>query len=178
MTLDSTGSPKLQYRVTTRWKSIPGKTKSSKFPADIELTGLGPLSDALVGRKSWGSKVVQEERNTILGESGQARDYYESWKNVAKKAFVAALTELQTVEQDLFQEGSYYRWRDTHIIGELPVHDIDPQPEYDGLVRVVDAACNLVFSLSISHEPLPRYPRFSYLSFHTESCRTTSWEGN
>ncbi|KAE9362577.1 hypothetical protein N431DRAFT_299223, partial [Stipitochalara longipes BDJ] len=42
------------------------------FPAAVEVTGLGNISDALVGRLSWDSPVVQEEAKFWLTGNWQA----------------------------------------------------------------------------------------------------------
>lgn len=46
--------------------STPRQSFTSKFPANVALTNLGPLFDRLVERQTWQSLPVQWEKNVIL----------------------------------------------------------------------------------------------------------------
>ncbi|PMD28738.1 hypothetical protein L207DRAFT_389151, partial [Hyaloscypha variabilis F] len=51
------------------------------FPGAVEVTGLGNISDALVGRLAWDSPVVQEEAKFWLTANWQeVNNSYSSFK--------------------------------------------------------------------------------------------------
>ena len=42
-----------------RQLTTPGRSISSRFSASLELSGLGALSEVLVGKRSWGDQIIQ-----------------------------------------------------------------------------------------------------------------------
>jgi hypothetical protein len=84
--------------------SIPGR-----FPAAVELTDLGPLSGALVGRMSWDSPAVQEQRQLVLtGTKHQVQQFYTTWRKHARAQVLHCWKIVQERERLLYGERSYF----------------------------------------------------------------------
>lgn len=80
-----------------------------QFPAAIEISGLGPLSDALVARIKWNSPLVLLHRDKMLASSKE-----EMWKYVSDwraKAVIAAQEShrlVRRLEMAAYGKKSYY----------------------------------------------------------------------
>jgi hypothetical protein len=91
-----------------------------KFPAAVELSGLGALSDALVGRRQWTSPAVIKERNIILGNDREAFDaYVDAWRKNAVQRYKEAFKLVEAREREVFREKSFFMKREGH----------EPQPD-------------------------------------------------
>lgn len=91
-----------------------------KFPGAIQLTGLGPLSDALVGREEWNSMAVRRERNTVLGPVEEAERFIAGWRARALIAIILAFQDEKRGEREAFADNSYFRLRQQHGEEEFP----------------------------------------------------------
>ncbi|KAL2801931.1 hypothetical protein BJX63DRAFT_438336 [Aspergillus granulosus] len=78
------------------------------FPASVMLTGLGPVSDALVGRRRWDSIEVIEELNIIFGVDREAaRQHVTAWRKNAFKQATKALHYFFAIEEKIFRDKSF-----------------------------------------------------------------------
>jgi len=95
----------------TGWSSIYGTTPY-RFPAAVELDGIGALSSALVCRRSWASPSVLADRDLLLGSNIQdIRKYVEYWRKRAKRLFLRAFSQLENAKKRVFGEVSVGRFR-------------------------------------------------------------------
>jgi len=63
--------PKTPSRLANKYGKIP-----FAFPAATQLTGLGLISDALVGRIRWDNLAIIDEVEIILGDDQDVRTKY------------------------------------------------------------------------------------------------------
>lgn len=94
--------------------SAPGRPNSSRFPAAVELTDLGALSDVLVGRRTWTSPLAQDGRDEMLGNLVQAEKSYKLWQENAAAQVLQAFQDVKRAEQKLYGEYSFFTWQETH----------------------------------------------------------------
>lgn len=81
-----------------------------KFPAGVQLDGLGPISDALVGRMRWNDPEVQYEvRQLLKMDAGHIQEYLEAWRKNATQRFVAAWKKEQELEKFYFSDRAWGR---------------------------------------------------------------------
>jgi hypothetical protein len=80
-----------------------------RFPAAVELSGLGALSDALVCRRRWNSPAVLAERDAVLssGPKGLKR-FVTAWRKQATKAAQEAFAIVRQGEKAAFGDRSYF----------------------------------------------------------------------
>ena len=82
---------------------------SSRFPAAVELTGLGALSDALVCRRRWSSPAVIKERDMLLCSGKEAFWHtVNAWRERAVPAAKAAFELVWETEKAAFGDKSYF----------------------------------------------------------------------
>lgn len=110
---------------TSRKVDIP------RFPSAIELPSLGPLSDALVGQTSWNSPLVRTEQEMMLKDNKTAMLYYKNWIDNAAETFIKTFNALQDNERAIYQQNSYFKWREDNPTDEFPTLDADPDPKWD-----------------------------------------------
>jgi hypothetical protein len=81
----------------------------ARFPVEVSLEGLGPLSDALVGRLSWRDPRVVDARDKLLyGDGDQATKFMESWNELAVTACTEAFDRVKTREMEMFGNCSFF----------------------------------------------------------------------
>lgn len=130
-----------------------------RFPAAVELAGLGALPDALVCRRRWDSPQVLQERNVILGtDRSHTEEYVRAWQSRAERLAVEAFKAVEEAERAAFGSRSYFNRVErsrfladmragtlnndeapdnaTGTWGDVPVQ---PQAEAPGGVQVRDA---------------------------------------
>ena len=112
----------------------PGHGTTSRFPAAVELTGLCALSNALIGRRTWDSPEVQEERDEILGSRARAEAFYMQWQLKVAEQVPKAFEAMKRAERRIFGEYSFFAWRETHLEA-YPPENPDPPPEWDPLTH-------------------------------------------
>ncbi|ESZ98114.1 hypothetical protein SBOR_1493 [Sclerotinia borealis F-4128] len=80
-----------------------------KFPAAVEISGLGHLSNALVCARRWDSLAVLHDRDILLlGPREIADEYIKNWRATAVIAAVDAFELMVQREKDVFGERSYF----------------------------------------------------------------------
>jgi hypothetical protein len=77
------------------------------FPASVSLTGLGPLSEALVGRQRWFASDVIDQRNQLFDPKHSQR-FIDDWRAVAAKKALEAFANAELIERHVFGDNSYY----------------------------------------------------------------------
>ena len=92
-----------------------------RFPAAVELTGLGPLSDALVCRRKWTSPAVLEERDRVLGPKEESRRAIAAWRVNTIRQVIIAFQSVKKAEMQAFGTRSYFRHRASQPTGLLPL---------------------------------------------------------
>lgn len=82
-----------------------------QFAGCVEIRGVSPIGDVLVGARGWESGPVLRERDAILGSSER-----KAWKVVAthrermKRAWREGFLEMVELEKEEFGEKSYFKW--------------------------------------------------------------------
>jgi hypothetical protein len=111
--------------LANRYGAIP-----YRFPAAVEVMGLGALSDALLCRRPWDSPAVLRERDTVLrGGRDAASEFVQRWRAKAVEAAVEADMIMQEAEIRCFGEKAYhYHWRRLKESG-IPIPDLPPDEE-------------------------------------------------
>jgi hypothetical protein len=105
--------------LANRYGAIP-----YRFPAAVELTGLGALSDALVGRRRWDSPQVLAERDVMLGPDRQAAQrYVNEWRVRATRQLLEAFRAVVAAEKAAFGGRSFFYRQDTSGSGCGPLED-------------------------------------------------------
>ena len=80
-----------------------------RFPAAVEVIGLGALSDALVCRRRWSSPDVLRERDVLLGPDREAAfAYLAKWRKRAEKLAVELFEVVRDAEMRAFGDKSYF----------------------------------------------------------------------
>jgi hypothetical protein len=111
--------------LANRYGAIP-----YKFPAAVEITGLGPLSDALVCRRRWDSALVLRDRDILLsGSREEAGKYVKAWREKAVAAAVEAFVLVVQKEKQAFGAKSYYFHLDRLERFGLAFPEVDPDEE-------------------------------------------------
>ncbi|KAJ5630033.1 hypothetical protein N7528_003690 [Penicillium herquei] len=91
------------------------------FPGLAQLTGLGPISDALVGRIKWTEWSVVSELETLFGESTlEAHEFIRRWRSRAARQFIEAFANVISAEKLAYREDSYFYLREHG----LPIPDV------------------------------------------------------
>lgn len=90
--------------LANRYGAIP-----YRFPAAVEIAGLGAISDALVCRRRWDSPMVKKERDVLLGsDRAQAHSHIEQWRARAAEVAAEAFEAVVAAEKLAFGEKSYF----------------------------------------------------------------------
>ena len=101
-----------------------------KFPAAVEVVGLGALSDALVCRRRWDSGLVLRDRDIMLsGDWEAATAYVRECRQRAEAAAVEAFEVLVRDEKRLFGEKSYFYHLERKQHLGIPIPTIEPDEE-------------------------------------------------
>lgn len=80
-----------------------------RFPAAAEISGLGPLSDALVARIRWDSPLALLHRDKMLLSSKEDMwNYVRAWRIKAVAAAIESHQIVRKLEMDAYGEKSYY----------------------------------------------------------------------
>jgi hypothetical protein len=111
--------------LANRYGAIP-----YKFPAAVEVAGLGALSDALVCRRRWDSALVLQDRDTLLnGTQEKAAAYVEGWRARAVAAAKEAFVLFIQTEKHVFGEKSYFFHLDRLQHQGIHFPEIEPDDE-------------------------------------------------
>lgn len=111
--------------LANRYGAIP-----YRFPAAVELTGLGALSDALVCRRRWTSAAVLRERDILLGaDRDAAAQFISQWRERAVIEIVAAFNLVRSAEARHFGEASffYHLHRQRELGVPIPILDSEEE---------------------------------------------------
>jgi len=99
-------------------------TPSYSFSVAVQLTGLGPISDALVGRVCWTNPtVISHLRDLLSGNDAVRNAYLHNWTIMARQAIKAQWKEVERIERSVFCEKSYFYCRGQKM---TPPHPDDP----------------------------------------------------
>lgn len=80
-----------------------------RFPAAVEITGLGAISDALVCRRRWDSVQVLRERGILLGNDMDAKlQYIRDWRSHAAEVAVDAFHAVREAEELAYGPKSFW----------------------------------------------------------------------
>lgn len=80
------------------------------FPAGVQLTGLGALSDALVCRQQWTSVHVYAEQHTMLGLEHDV--FVAQWRTQALITVLTAFQQVERAEMLTYGRKSFFRLRE------------------------------------------------------------------
>ena len=110
------------------------------FPASVPLAGLGPISDALIGRVRWDNPSVLKALATLFDQE-RCEDYLKQWERQAARCLKEAFTTVVSAEKNCFGVKSYFVNRDQGTLGQrYPDDDCevdlsraieDPTTQYD-----------------------------------------------
>ncbi len=96
------------------------------FPAAVPVTGLGPISDALVGRIRWDNPLVLQDLELLLGPLEQPRNQYiQEWIWKARVEIRLKMRIVEETERARFGDKSFFDCRDRRA--RAPTPD-DPPP--------------------------------------------------
>jgi hypothetical protein len=103
------------------------------FPPAGHLDGLGPISDALVGRISYDSYewCAEFAEFTALNTTYEDfRRYLNDWSHTAKSRLLKKYKAFESIERQAYGEKSWY-WRRDHNLLDTPIdddfsNDVDP----------------------------------------------------
>lgn len=80
------------------------------FPGVSHLTGLGDLSDALLGRIKWSEWSVITELNVLFGEDrAAAHRWVAKWRLRASRQFMEGFTRIVAAERSAYGSRSFFR---------------------------------------------------------------------
>ncbi|RDL34485.1 uncharacterized protein BP5553_07613 [Venustampulla echinocandica] len=114
--------------LANRYGAIP-----YRFPACVELAGLGAVSDALVCRRRWSSPAVVRERDVLLGKDrAAAHEFIRRWREHAIKAALEAFAAVREEEKRVFGEKSYYYYKERLELLGIPMPAVVPDPDVLG----------------------------------------------
>jgi hypothetical protein len=102
---DLTSGPRTPSGLANRYGDIP-----FAFSAAVPLTGLGQISDALVGRVKYDrATVVAEKAQFLKGTDEERRRYVKEWRQNALRAIMKAWSEVKKHEKICFGDKSYFK---------------------------------------------------------------------
>ncbi|KAJ5217659.1 uncharacterized protein N7469_011284 [Penicillium citrinum] len=79
------------------------------FPGTAQLTGLGAIADALVGRVKWSEWCVTVELDILFGEDRHAaHEWIKMWRRRATARFVEAFRSVISAEKAAYGEHSFF----------------------------------------------------------------------
>ena len=100
-----------------------------RFPAAVELRGLGALSDALVAQRAWDSPAVRREAAIMLDGSrsdAEVEAWVIAWRGRARERFLEAFELFEGAERQHFGGASFFQ----HMVGRSEP-DYSQRPEVD-----------------------------------------------
>lgn len=98
------------------------------FPGTAQLTGLGALSDALLGRIKWTEWSVYMELETLFGEDqAAAHQWISQWRKRASRQFVQAFQAVISAEKAAFGDRSFFYLKKAG----LPIPEVHLQYQKD-----------------------------------------------
>jgi hypothetical protein len=125
-TLLEDGTPVAEIVQCHRRMTVPEQPRSASggpgnvpvaFPPAIDLTDLGAISNAMVGRMDWDSPTVEEERRLILtGDKDSVISFYKSWRKRAIGRVRKCWELVQEREQKFYGAKSYFANRDREYV--------------------------------------------------------------
>jgi hypothetical protein len=120
------------------------------FPAALQVTGLGPISDALVGRTRWDDPRVATEASILLGADAIGRQLLlEDWEGKAAKMLKENMAFTRRHERKVYGEKSFYWRREQGLLDErVPDDDPDPDMEDEDSALDLDAPPELVMEFA------------------------------
>ncbi|KAJ5660870.1 uncharacterized protein N7484_000242 [Penicillium longicatenatum] len=84
------------------------------FPATAQMTGLGAISDALVGRVRWSSISVTSELDVLFGKDQAAGiKFIQDWRARAVLRYKQLFQEIVVAEKRIFGENSFFHLHET-----------------------------------------------------------------
>jgi hypothetical protein len=104
------------------------------FPAAVELTGLGALSDAPSAESSTTSQVPSMKKLLLFGTDEQVSKYISAWRQSAVDAVCEAFTIVESAEREFFGAKPFFNRLDEGHRSPLPDDDPDPAEPGSGLV--------------------------------------------
>ena len=99
---------------------VPGPSSSSSlhnlfeappylFLAAVQVTGLGPISDALVGRLWWNNSTVLQDLALLFGSNNNVQNnYIKIWQGEARQIIREKWVQVEYLERVAFQEKSFF----------------------------------------------------------------------
>jgi hypothetical protein len=109
-----------------------------RFPGTVVLTGLGALSDALVGRRRWDDPAVLRERDIVLGSDRKAANQFiVDWRKRALRLVVENMRDIMTAEQRAYDTRSYFYCKANGIPLADLIDDDPPPDEMDDDAEIV-----------------------------------------
>lgn len=88
----------------------PQEDNGYNFPGQVELMGLSPVSEALMGRRRWESPEVEHDRNAIQGPTGRRlNQWLDDWRSWAAAKAIEAFQLVKGAEKEAFGPNSYFR---------------------------------------------------------------------
>lgn len=87
--------------------TAPIPSPQVRFPSDVKLSDLNPLSDALVGTKRWDAWTVLQCRDKIL--SNNPSETLQEFQDTAGAAVISLFQHVKEAERVLFGNNSYFR---------------------------------------------------------------------
>jgi len=129
--------------LANRYGAIP-----YRFPAAVEINGLGALSDALVCRRRWDSPLVLRDRDLLLGnDRSKAVLYVRQWRALAEKVAIDAFEAVKEAEEEAFGEKSYFYHKRRLETRGIPFPEVEEdQEELDGDAVAQDRTVLLAFA--------------------------------
>jgi hypothetical protein len=110
--------------IPERPRGLAGGQAVSSFPPAVELTDLGPISNALVGRMDWDSPAVEEQRRLVLtGTKLAVQNFYKGWRGRAKTQVLRCWEIVQERERKFYGTKSYFVNRDQDSTIDLTADD-------------------------------------------------------
>ncbi|KAJ5658065.1 uncharacterized protein N7484_001714 [Penicillium longicatenatum] len=98
------------------------------FPGTAQLTGLGALSDALLGRIKWTEWSVFVDLEILFGEDRlAAHNWIKKWRRRASRQFVQAFQTIISAEKTAYGESSFFHLKKNG----LPIPDVHLQYQKD-----------------------------------------------
>jgi len=96
---------------------------SYSFSVVVQLTGLSPISDALVGRVCWTNPTVISHLCDLLSGNDAVRNaHLHNWIITAKQAIKTQWREVKCIERSVFSKKSFFYCQDQEL---KPPHSDD-----------------------------------------------------
>lgn len=122
---------------SSKWEDIAASNRDMKlapysFPATVQLTGLGAISDALLGRIRWDEWSVITELDVLFGENrSAAHRWIQCWRKQAARQFVRAFQAMISAENMAYGGFSYFSRLREGLLPEPHLMDQDQQGSGD-----------------------------------------------